>query len=205
MKGILRQIILALCLAGIIFASLGWEMGHPQALPKSAGYVLSKDNENAVYLEAKKLTSEETTDYVHKGLISSGYQPVLLQIDNTGPFTYRLEKHQVDIPTENADAVSHEIGKSAIPRTVAFKILGFLFWPLAIPGTIDSVNTMNQQYILKRDLAAKTLKEEGELIPPYSSMSRILYVPQSELKEVVHINMTNIDKKRIENFYLLIT
>ncbi len=200
----IRQFIFSFCIAGFVFAALSFEMSHTSHLPPPSGYVLSQDNENQVYIEAKALTPDESRDYVHRDLLSRGYQPILLQIDNTSPYSYELKRGQIDIETASAKEVASEIGMSSLPRTIAYKILGFLFWPLGIPGTIDSFRTWNKQYILKRDLEAKTLKTEGETIPPYSSVSRVLYVPNNQVKEVVQISMTNLDQKKIEDFFFLI-
>lgn len=200
-----RQIVFPLGLASFIFAALSWDIGSRlQPLPPVSGHVLSKDNGAQVYIEAKTLSHDETADYVHRDLLSRGYQPVLLQIDNTSPFSYEIKRDYVGIPTESAKKIVSEIGKSSIPRMVAYKVLGFLFWPLAIPGTIDTVRTWNKEFELTRELEAKTIKPKGEIIPPYASISRVLYIPKNELKETFQVALTNIERQQVEDFFLLI-
>lgn len=198
MMRINRQILLFLVLA------FGCANLRAEPLPASSGFVLSDDNEDQVYIDARVLSEAESKEYVHDELLKHGFQPILVQIDNTSPFSYELKKDQADIRTVSAKKIVKEVGKSARPRSIAYKVLGFFFWPLTIPGTIDSIQTKNKEFTLKRDLEAKTLKREGEIIPPYSSVSRVLYVPQNEIKEMFQLSMTNIEAQRVENYYLVI-
>lgn len=198
------QFLLPLGLAGFILGTLSFEAYNPQPLPPPSGYVLSKDNEDQVYIEAKALNFEETGDYAHRDLMKRGYQPILLQIDNTSPFSYELRRDLADIHTAGAKRVVREIGKSAIPRKVAFQVLGFLFWPLSIPGTIDSVRTWNQEYKLNVELSAKTLKPEGEIIPPYSSLSRLLFVRKDLIKESFQLSLFNLEHDHFEDYFVVI-
>lgn len=198
------QLLFPLGLAGFVLAMLSFDTEHLQPLPQPAGYVLSRENEDQVYIEAKALTLNETRDYVNRDLMSRGFQPVLLQIDNTSPFSYELKKDLADIQLTSPRKIVREIGKSAIPRMIAYKVLGLIFWPLSIPGTIDSIRTWNKEYRLTKELEAKTLKHDGEVIPPYSSISRLLYVPKSDIKESFQLQLTNIENNRIEDFYVII-
>lgn len=199
-----REVLFPLGLASFVLATLSWDIGSPLPLPPASGYVLSKNNEDQVYVEAKVLSPDETKDYVHYDLLSRGYQPVLLQIDNTSPYSYEIKRDQVGIRIESAKQIVSEIGKSSIPRAIAYKVLGFFFWPLAIPGTIDTIRTLNKEFELTRELEAKTIKAEGEIIPPYASISRVLYIQKDELKETFQVALTNIERKQVEDFYLLI-
>jgi hypothetical protein len=200
----IRRILFPLGLASFVLATLSWNLVPPSPLPIAASFVLSKDNEGEVYVEAKALNLEETRDYVNRDLLSRGYQPILLQIDNTSPFSYEIKKSQVDMQMANAKKIVQEIGRSSLPRTIAYKILGFFFWPFMIPGTIDSARAWNKEYTLQKELNAKTLKEEGEIIPAYSSMSRLLYIPKEEIKETFHLSLTNLDEHLVEDFFLLV-
>ncbi len=200
----IRQILFPLGLASFVLATLSWHISSPLPLPSTSGFVLDQDNGGEVYLEAKVLSLEETKDYLHHDLKSRGYQPILLQIDNTSPFSYEMKKGQVDMNMVSAKKIVKEIRSSSLPRAIAYQILSFFFWPFIIPSTIDSIHTRNRMGTLEKQLHAKTLKSEGEIIPPYSSMSRLLYIPQEKLKESFQLTLTNIDEQQKEVFFLLV-
>jgi hypothetical protein len=87
--------------------------------------------------------------------------------------------------------VALKVTKSAIPRGIAYKIASFFFWPFMIPSTIDSIRVLSHHSSLKRDLMAKSMKEE--IVAPYSTFHRVLFVPEKEFKENFKVTLIDLD------------
>jgi len=87
--------------------------------------------------------------------------------------------------------------KKALPRGIALRIASLFFWPLMIPSTIDGIITYKAHRTLAKDLEAKTLKEKEEIIPPYATVSRILYVKQEGFEKEFSVSLQEAGEKEL--------
>jgi len=133
----------------------------------------------------------ESKIYLDRDLISRGFQPVQLTIQNNTASTFLLGKEDVSLPLASASSVAWSISKSAIPRSIGYKVLGFIFWPFMIPGTIDSIKTYSTHRDLKRDFAAKSIKKTQEVILPFSTMHRVMFVEKDKYEEDFSVTLFN--------------
>jgi len=62
-----------------------------------------------------------------------------------------------------------------------------------IPSTIDGIRTYAHYKNMYRDYHAKSLKEKGEIVSPYSTFHRILFVPKDEVKEVFQVTVIDLE------------
>jgi hypothetical protein len=162
--------------------SLGWH--HHQIRPISVFNTLVPafdSNEETLQVTAKTLNFKECKQLLGYDLISQGIQPIQFTIQNNSPNEYSLGPNSIDLNAIDSKKVAHTIRNLTLPRGIGFKIAGFLFWPLMIPGTVDTVRSLHSYQVLKKDYHAKAMKEE--IIPAYSVFHRILFVPQMELKQ----------------------
>ncbi len=154
------------------------------------------DNEQAdVVVTVKALTGGECKQLIMHDVVSRGVQPLQLTIENNTSETYSLCPSSVDLDRIEASKVAFKVTKSTIPRAIGYKIASFFFWPFMIPSTIDSIRTMHHHAKFKKDLKAKSMKEES--IPPYSTFHRLIFVPESKLKE--KFNVTLIELESLEH------
>lgn len=155
--------------------------------------VLPFTPEHEVVVTAKSFTPDESKFLLGHDLISRGVVPVQVNVQNNTANEYSLCASSVDLPHIDPKKVAFKITKSTIPRAVGWKILSFLFWPLMIPSTIDGIRTYTHHRNLKKDFHAKSLKEKGEIVSPYSTFHRILFVPKDKVKDTFAVTVIDLE------------
>ena len=181
------------CMAAIFILSTGWNHYQLHPLKPVASEILPVFSlkDRGIAVSAKAITNEESKRYFGHDLISRGVQPLQLMIQNNTSNEYSLCPSSVDLDRVEASKVAFKVTKSAIPRGIAYRIASLLFWPFAIPSTIDSVRVMTHHKNLKKDLKAKSVKDE--IVVPYSTFHRILFVPIDKLKEQFKVTLIDLD------------
>ncbi len=159
------------------------------SVPSYTSLVPFTDEAEGLEVSYKALDAEESKLYLNRDLIDRGYQPVHITIQNNSPNTYEIAPDGVSLPLALPKDVAMKVTKRAIPRAIGYKIASFFFWPLMIPSTIDSINTYKTHKSLKRAFAAKAIKEE--IILPYSTVHRILFVKAEDYNEQFSIALVN--------------
>lgn len=171
---------------------LGWEHQQVRPLSSIATSLMPAftEEDKRVDVQVKALSPSESKKLLGHNLLSRGVQPIQLTIQNNSPNEYSLCPSSVDLERIETSKVISKVGRPALARSIAFKVLGFFFWPMMIPGTIDTVVTMHSEKKLKRDYKAKSMKEE--VIPAYSTFNRILFVPKNEMKDTFAVTLIDI-------------
>lgn len=180
-------------LAGIFILSTGWKSYQLHPLKPVASELLPifSIKDRGIAVSAKAINAQESKRYFGHDLISRGVQPLQLMIQNNTSNEYSLCPSSVDLDRVEASKVAFKVTQSSIPRGIAYRIASLIFWPFAIPSTIDSIRVMTHHKNLKKDLKAKAVKEE--LIVPYSTFHRVLFVPIDKMKEEVKVTLIDID------------
>lgn len=147
----------------------------------------------------KALTAEESRTYLSRDVIDRGYQAVHVTIQNNTANSFKVSPNNVSLPLAKPKDVAMQVTKSAIPRSVGYKVAGFLFWPFMIPGTIDSIKTYKNHQLLKKDFASKALKEETIL--PFSTIHRILFIAEEEYSPEFSLTLIDMSTGAAPTFY----
>lgn len=145
--------------------------------------------EDHVKLSIKPLTAEESKKYLKKDLLDKGYQPVEVTIENGSSDPYSFSPNSVSLPLIEGKSIAKKLFRSAIPRSICFRIAGLFFWPISIPGTIDGVLTNKSYRKLKKQLQSKSVREE--VIAPYSSVHRIFFVSSKDCEGSFDVTLEN--------------
>ena len=149
--------------------------------------------EKQIAIQVKTLTPDESKLFLGHDLISRGTIPIQFDIENNTGNEYSLCASSIDLPHLNPKKVAFSVSKSAIPRMIGWRILSFFFWPLMLPATIDGIRTYSHYKFLCKDLNAKSLKEKGETVLPYSTYHRILFVPKEGVKEEFAVTLIDLE------------
>ena len=140
--------------------------------PSTIREFLAEDDH--VKLSIKALTVEESEKYLKKDLLDLGYQPVEVTIENGSSDPYLFSPDSVALPLVEGGKIAKKILKASIPRSIGFKIASLFFWPISIPGAVDSILTNKSYRKLKKELRSKSVRQE--IIAPYSSMHRVFFI-----------------------------
>lgn len=187
-------------LAGIFLLTTGFDRHQIHPLKAASAQLLPSFalNETRVLVMAKAMTPDESKRNFGHDLISRGVQPLQLTIQNNTANEYSLCPSSVDLPRIDASKVAFKITKSAIPRAIAYKIASFFFWPLMIPSTIDGIRVMSHHQKVKKDLKAKSMRDE--VVAPYSTFNRVLFVPQKEFQETFKVTLIDLESLKPQEF-----
>jgi hypothetical protein len=187
-------------LAGIFLLTTGFER-YPIYPLKSVTTELLPSfslDESRVVIVAKAMSSADSKRSFGHDLISRGVQPLQLTIQNNTSNEYSLCRSSVDLPSIETGKIVSKVKRSSLARSIGYKIAGFFFWPLMIPGTIDSIRVMVHHGKLKKDLIAKGMKDE--VVAPYSTFNRVLFVPEQEFQESFKITLIDLDSLKPTEF-----
>lgn len=187
-------------LAAIFLLTTGFERHQIHPLkPVTAELLPTFALEEArVLVVAKAMTPEDSKRSFGHDLVSRGVQPLHLTIQNNTSEEYSLCPSSVDLPRIEPSKVAFKVTKSAIPRAIGYKVAGFFFWPFMIPGLIDSIRVMSHHQKLKKDLTAKSMRDE--VVPPYTIYNRVLFVPKDEFKETFKVTLIELESLKPTEF-----
>lgn len=186
----MKNKLFALICSGTCLLALFLTTEHFSFLPFSpiqiSKYTFTS-KERGLWVTSKAVSKEESKLVLQRDLVSKGYQPVQISIQNNTPKTYLIKTDNLAGIKVSSQTLANEVLKSAIPRSIGLKIASFFFWPLAIPSAIDGIHTMHTYSSLKKDYQAKELRNEQ--IPPYATINRILFVKSDNYKPPFHIKL----------------
>jgi hypothetical protein len=140
-----------------------------------------EEKDMGLFLTYKVYSADDSKNYLGKDLISRGYQPIQITIQNNSSKFYDMEENAVSLSTATPNKVVRSVMKSSIPRSVGYRVAGLIFWPLSIPGTIDGIKTAHGHTKLRRHYNAQVIKQET--IAPFTTIYRILFVPKKNYQE----------------------
>lgn len=185
-----RKLALFILFLPIIFSSL--ENYYPDPLSYVTKMVTPFVKEDkGVYVAYKPYDNKDSKKYLDRDLVSRGFRPVQITIQNNSAALYLFSTEGCSLKVAKPSSVAWSITKSTIPRAIGYKIAGFLFWPFMIPGAIDSIRTFRTHVNLTNDFYAKSIKEDDELILPYSTVHRIAFVKEKDYHEDFRISVIN--------------
>jgi hypothetical protein len=155
-------------------------------------------NDTHILVFAKAMTPSESKRNFGHDLISRGVQPLHLTIQNNTPDEYSLCPSSVDLPRIEPSKIAFKVTQSTIPRAIGYKIASLFFWPFMIPGTIDSIRVFSHHKKLKKDLKAKSMRDE--VVAPYSTYNRVLFVPQDQFQSTFKVNLIELESLKSTEF-----
>ena len=79
---------------------------------------------------AKKYTPDESKEYLNRNLMSSGFQPIQITIQNNTGDSYNFSKEGVSLPSASVAKVAFAVSKKALPRSIGLKVASLFSGPL---------------------------------------------------------------------------
>lgn len=187
-------------LAGIFLLTTSFDRQQIHSLTSITTELLPSfsQKDSHVLVVAKAMTVSESKRNFGHDLISRGVQPVQLTIQNNTSDEYSLCPSSVDLPSVSPSKIAMKVTKSSFPRSIAYKIASLFFWPLMIPGTIDSIRVYTHHKKFKKELNAKSVRTE--IVAPYSVYNRVLFVPQKEFQTTFKVTLIELETLQSTEF-----
>jgi hypothetical protein len=183
----------ALCALGIV---LGSAMTVPSFSLRKLSHLAgidAFDPKVSIIVKARAYNPNESRRFLTHNLLAQGIQPVEITIENHTPRQYSLCPSSLDIPQITPDSAVGKLFQSTIPRQIAFKVIGFFFWPVSIPGTIDGLYLHISKKKLNANYAAKSLKKAGETVLEYSTVHRVIFVSKKDMAKEIEFDLIDLE------------
>lgn len=178
MKNVFKS-ILSLLIASSFFFIANFE-NHRAEPPRFIGSIVEPFNQEGIYIQAKAYDAQDSKTYLSRDLLRRGFQPIQVTIQNNTSRTFYLSNQGLDLPNATAHTIASRISREAIPRAVIFKVIGFFFPPFLVVGTVDGIVTVHAHFKMKNDYHAKSIKDTEKPLLPYSTVHRVIFVPNKE-------------------------
>jgi hypothetical protein len=167
----------------------------------SSDMIITTQSEN-VHLVSKAFTRLDCKKYLDRDVISKGYQPVQIFIQNNSNKTYHFSPSRVSLASARADEVAQKVHTSTAGRAVSYGTAAVLTTGLfAIPAIVDGIKSSNANKALDNDFACKAAKDQ--IIYPYSNLNMLLFVPVENFQNTFSITL--LDQKTEEAKILITT
>ena len=156
-------------------------------------FALNSQKQNDVIVAIKIFSREDCKRYFDKDLITEGYQPIQIAIDNQSKNYYLFSKNGISLPTVPPEEVAQKAHRSTVGRATGYGVAGLFIWPLLIPAVVDGVGSSKANTQMDIDFASKGLQDA--VIQPYVVANGVIFVPTSEFRSNLQINIIERDTK----------
>lgn len=191
----MKQILFRVLILTLGTLVLGCASYRPDSLPRlDAEFAPYVEEIDQVTVAAKKLTREECRKYLDRDVVTKGYQPVLVSIDNQSDSPIVFSPNRVSLPCANPDDVARRVHTSTAGRVCAWGIPGLFLWPLLIPAVVDGIGSSNANRDLDADFSAKALGET--VVQPKSSHEGLLFIPTKAFTTGFELTLLQRDSRK---------
>lgn len=142
---------------------------------------------NDVVIGAKAFNAEDCRKYLDRDVLTKGYRPVQITIENKTDREYLFSLNRVTLPCARADEVADKVHTSTMGRAAGYGAAAFFFWPFAIPAVVDGVRSAKANEALDIDFASKAAKDQR--IEPYAHVNMLMFVPEKSFQRTFNITL----------------
>jgi hypothetical protein len=128
-----------------------------------------------VFLAAKAFNQHDCEIYFDRDVLSEGYQPVQLYLQNDSDNQYLFSLDRISLALANTNEVAETVHTSTVGRAVGYAAGALVLWPLVIPAIVDSIGSHRANKSLDRDFWAKSARDC--IIHAHSKMNVVIFVP----------------------------
>ena len=137
---------------------------------------------------AKTYDKNECKKYLDRDVISQGYCPVQLYIENNSDRDYLFSLNRVSLPCARPEEVAEKVHTSTAGRAVGYGAAAVLTCGLfAIPAIVDGVKSSNANSALDNDFAAKAARDQ--MIYQHSHANMLMFVPASSYQSTFTVTL----------------
>ena len=159
----------------------------------------SKSNQDVTII-AKKFNKEDCQRFLDRDVISKGYQPVQLFIQNNTDKNYMFSLDRVGLAHANASEVANRVHTSTVGRAVGYGVGGLILWPLFIPAVVDGIKSSEANESLDRDFLDKAASDQ--IISAHSHFNKLIFVPTHECPSTFSLTLIDAATSQAEPFVI---
>lgn len=151
--------------------------------------------QKGVVVVARALNKEECKRYLDRDVMSKGYQPVQLYIENRSDQAYFFSTSRVTLPLASPEEVAEKVHTSTVGRVAGYGAAAIIATPLfVLPAVIDGYKSVRANEALDSDFAAKGAKDV--VIYPHSHVNMLLFVPVEGYEKTFTVTLLDEENHR---------
>lgn len=171
---------------------LGWSSHHH--VRHLAPVLTAFDpQEKTIDIHVKALSQEESKRVLGYNLLDKGVQPLQITVQNNTPYAYSIAPEAIGLECLDEKKIFNQMKKSMGLRGAGLKVLSVFFWPFIIPTTVDSLHRFQGNKALRKNFKGMAMKEE--MIPTYSTLNRLFFIPKEGVKEKCAVTLLTAEKQ----------
>lgn len=175
------------------------------------------DGEHAMACTKDKVTVRtkiydkyDSKEYFGTDLLSRGYTPIQISIDNQSNDAYVFQPSYMNVEMVSSDAVAQELYSQTGMKTVglfATGYLGLLFfhplWPLMVVAPYYGMASYRKNQKITERLPLNTIQEwqQDIVIPPHTCLNKFVFTPTETFHHAFSVGVFNQDQKRYDQFH----
>lgn len=161
----------------------------------------SPTTDEKVIVVAKAFNKTDCKKYLDRDVISAGYQPVQIYIQNNSDINYHFSLDRVDLSYVESDEVAKKVHTSTLGRVTVYGLGSLILTPLIIPAIVDGVKSSRANDSLDYDFASKAAKDQ--IIYPHAHLNKLLFVPVSNYHQNFNVVLVDQQSKIPKTFHVV--
>lgn len=150
---------------------------------------------------AKAYSRADAEEFLDRDVISEGYQPVQIYVQNDSPDKYVFSLNRISLPIACPQAVAEKVHTSTVGRAVGYGAGALVFWPLAIPAVVDGIKSSQANRALDADFSRKAARDQ--IIAPHSRFNAIVFVPCNQYHSCFQLTLIDYATSQPKTFDLI--
>lgn len=139
--------------------------------PEPSKNISSSQN---IIVGCKAYSAEESVGYLGKDVVSAGYQPLHITIENNSDRFLKFSASNMSLKTVPADIVAQSVYTNTTKRVVGWGIAGLFLPVLWIPGIVHASSSYKANEKLTQDFQTKAATDR--ILAPHTKIDGLLFV-----------------------------
>ncbi|NGX48088.1 MAG: hypothetical protein K1000chlam3_01477 [Chlamydiae bacterium] len=192
-KNFLKFFSLVVCLS---FLLTGCASYNASALTNlSPDLIMNSSSKSSdLGIAAKAFSKADCKRYLDRDVMSKGYQPVQLFIQNNTEKSFSFALNRISLPHAGPEEVAEKVHTSTAGRAAGYGAGSLVFWPLLVPAVVESIKSSQANEALDNDFFTKSAKDQ--VLQPYSYINTLIFVPSSGYTNSFTVSLIDLETNK---------
>lgn len=145
---------------------------------------------NDVLIAARTFDEEDCKQYLGRDVITKGYLPIQITIENKSDHPYLFSLDRVSLSCVPSEDVARQVHTSTVGRAGGYGAASLFFWPFVIPAIVDGALSLQANEALDLDFASKGAKDQ--VIAAHAQVNMVMFVPEADFEDVFNLTLVDL-------------
>jgi len=194
-----KRLLLTSTVLALVLTSCASYSASPLCNPSPDLIQIAPRNEG-ISVISKPFNHSDCSKFLDRDVISEGYQPIQIHIQNNSKESYIFSLNRISLPVARPEEVAEKVHTNTVGRIVGYGVGALVLWPLAIPAIVDGINSSDANDALDHDFVAKAAHDQ--IIFPHSHLNSIIFVPVNAYQNSFTLTLINQESNQPKTFNL---